>query len=104
MVLGAYLFISFTFTCQHDQLVGVCSGRLRKGGGVLVRAQLQGGGVLGAGPTRKRGILCAGQVKKGSLPRHIPILNIYVSTTYNPPPPELVTSDTVLNYTWPLLN
>ena len=33
----------------------------------------------------KRGVLGAGQVKKGgSLPRHIPILNIYVST---PPPP-----------------
>ena len=29
----------------------------------------------------KRGVLGAGQVKKGgSLPRHIPILNIYVST------------------------
>ena len=38
-------------------------------------------GVLGAGPTRKKGVLGAGQVKKGgSLPRHIPILNIYVST------------------------
>ena len=35
----------------------------------------------------KRGVLGAGQVKKGgSLPRHIPILNIYVST---PPPPGL---------------
>ena len=34
----------------------------------------------------KRGVLGAGQVKKGgSLPRHIPILNIYVST----PPPGL---------------
>ena len=39
-----------------------------------MRVQLEKGGVLGAG-----------QVKKGgSLPRHIPILNIYVST---PPPP-----------------
>ena len=29
----------------------------------------------------KRGVLGAGQVKKGgSLPRHIPILNIYAST------------------------
>ena len=34
----------------------------------------------------KRGVLGAGQVKKGgSLPRHIPMLNIYVST---PPPPR----------------
>ena len=31
-VLRAYLFIIFTFTCQYDQLVGVCSGRLKKGG------------------------------------------------------------------------
>ena len=30
-VLGADLFIIFTFTCQYDQLVGVCSGRLKRG-------------------------------------------------------------------------
>ena len=43
-------------------------------------------GVLGAGQTRKNGVLGAGQVEKGgSLPRHIHILNIYVST---PPPPR----------------
>ena len=30
--VGAYLFIIFTFTCQYDQLVGVCSGRLKRGG------------------------------------------------------------------------
>ena len=36
----------------------------------------------------KMGVLGAGQVKKGgSLPRHIPILNIYVST---PPPPGIL--------------
>ena len=35
----------------------------------------------------KRGVLGAGQVQKGgSLPRHIPILNIYVSTPPPPPP------------------
>ena len=34
-ILGAYLFIILTSICQHDQLVGVCSGRLKKGGGVL---------------------------------------------------------------------
>ena len=39
----------------------------------------------------KRGVLGAGQVKKGgSLPRHIPILNIYVST---PPPGVDVNQD-----------
>ena len=54
-VLGAYLFIIFTFTCQNDQLVGVCSGRLKRG-------------VLGAGKARKRGVLGAGQtLKKGGL-------------------------------------
>ena len=80
-VLGAYLFIVFAFTCQYGQLVGVCSGRLKKG--VLCADT-----VLGAGPARKRGVLCMGQVKKGgSLPRHIPILNIYVSAPPPPPPP-----------------
>ena len=59
--------------------MGVCSGRLKKG--VLGAGTARKRGVLGAGPTRKRGVLGAGQVKKGgSLPRHIPILNIYVST------------------------
>ena len=61
------------------------------GGGVL--GKYTGGGVpwhtkkgvLGAGTTRKRGVLGAGQVKKGSLPRHIHILDIYVC----PPPPGL---------------
>ena len=55
-------------------------------GGSYVRAQLEkGGGVLGAGQTRKKGGLrCESGQKRGSLPRHIPILNIYVST---PPPP-----------------
>ena len=42
-VLETYLFIIFTLTCQYDQLVGVCSGRLKKGGS-LVRAQLEKGG------------------------------------------------------------
>ena len=32
-VWGAYLFIIFTLTCQYDQLVGVCSGRLKMGRG-----------------------------------------------------------------------
>ena len=48
-----------------------------------MREQLEKGGVLGAGQTRKKkkGVLGAGQVQKGgSLRRHIPILNIYVST------------------------
>ena len=40
-----------------------------------MRVKLEKRGVLGAGPDKKG----------GSLPRHIPILNIYVST---PPPPR----------------
>ena len=32
-LLGAYLLITFSFwSCQHDQLVGVCSDRLKKSG------------------------------------------------------------------------
>ena len=53
-VLGACLFIIFTFTCQYDQLVGVCSGRLKKGALGTGTAR-KGGGILGAGQTRKRG-------------------------------------------------
>ena len=53
--------------------------------GVLGAGTARKRGVLGAGQTRKKGVLGAGQVQKGvSLPWHIPILNIYVST---PPPP-----------------
>ena len=56
-VLGAYLFIIFTFTCQYDQLVGV-----------FRQAEKKGGGVLGAGTARKRGVLGAGQTRrKGGL-------------------------------------
>ena len=31
-VLGAYLLITLTFSCQHDQLVGVYSDRLKNRG------------------------------------------------------------------------
>ena len=31
-VLGAYSLITLTFSCQHDQLMGVYSDRLKKGG------------------------------------------------------------------------
>ena len=61
-----------------------------------MRAQLEKGGVVGAGPTRKRG---SGQVKKGgSLPRHIPILDIYVST---PPPPGILAKQPASLDPWP---
>ena len=58
-VLGAYLFIIFTFTCQHDQLVGVCSGRLKKGDLRCGSNSKKGGGV---------GLRC-GSGKKGGLYR-----------------------------------
>ena len=60
-------------------LVGVCPGT-PKGRGEQPKK-----GVLCVGTARKMGVLGAGHVKKGgSLPRHIPILKIYVCA---PPPP-----------------
>ena len=54
-VLGAYLFIIFTFIWQHDQLVGVCPGRLKKGG-------------LRCGHSSKKGgLMCGSGKKKGGL-------------------------------------
>ena len=58
-VLGAYLFINFIFTCQHDQLVGVCSGRL-KNVGPRCGYSLKWGGGLRCGSNSKRGVLGAG--------------------------------------------
>ena len=58
-------------------------------------ATRKGWEVLGARPTRKRGVLGAGQVKQsGSLPRHIPVLDIYAS----PPPTHNVGSGTTEKY------
>ena len=45
--LGAYVFIIVTFTCQHDQPVMMCSGRLKRG--VLGTDTIRTKGVLGAG-------------------------------------------------------
>ena len=52
----------------------VCSGRLKKRGLRCMSNSKGGGG----------GLRCGSGQKGGSLPRHIPILNIYVSS---PPPP-----------------
>ena len=74
--------LAITFTCQHDQPVGVCSGRLTKKGGGVLGAGTAKKGVLGASPTRRKGGLRYGSCNKwGSLPRHIhvPVLDIYVS-------------------------
>ena len=59
--LGAYLLITFAFTCQHDQLVGACSSRLQKDG-------------FSMGQARNKGVLVTGG--GGSLLRHIPVLDI----------------------------
>ena len=54
-------------------------------GGFLDAVTARKRGVLGADQTRKKGGLrCGSGQKRGVFPRHIPILNIYVST---PPPP-----------------
>ena len=63
-------------------LVGVCRSTSKKGG--LRHRHNPKRGVLGTGQARKKGVLGTGQVKKGgSLLRHIPVLDIYVSA---PPP------------------
>ena len=81
--MGAYLLITLTFSCQHDQLVGVYSDRLKNRG--LRHGSGQKRGVLGTGQARKKGGLRHGSGQKGgSLLRHIPVLGIYVSA---PPPP-----------------
>ena len=43
------------FSCQHDQLVGVYSDRLKKRGRRHGSGSKKGGGVLGTGPARKKG-------------------------------------------------
>ena len=81
------ILVTFSFTCQHDQLVGVCSGRLKKGG---LRCGTARKG--GCGSNSKKGDLRCGSAKKkgglynGTYPVHT--LNIYVSAP--PPPPGYV--------------
>ena len=53
--LGAYLFIIFTFTYQYDQLVGVCSGRLNKGGLIGTGTARKGGGLRCGSNSKKKG-------------------------------------------------
>ena len=61
-VLGAYLLITLTFSCQHDQLVGVYSDRLKNRG--LRHGSGLKRGVLGTGPARKKGGLRHGSGQK----------------------------------------
>ena len=69
-ILGAYLFIILTSICQHDQLVGVCSGRLKKMGGLRCGRCCSTKGVsIGGGSNSTKEVLGAGQVKKGGLYR-----------------------------------
>ena len=64
------------------------------GGGVLGTGQaLKGGGLRHGSGSKKGGGLRHGSGKKGgSLPRHIPVLDIYVSA---PPPPPGIMSNSV---------
>ena len=64
-VLGAYLLITLTFSCQHDQLVGVYSDRLKIRG--LRHGSGQKRGVLGTSQARKRGGLRHGSGQKRGL-------------------------------------
>ena len=61
-VLGAYLLINLTFSCQHDQLVGVYSDRLKNRG--LRHGSGLKRGVLGTGQARKKGGLRHGSGQK----------------------------------------
>ena len=60
--MGAYLLITLTFSCQHDQLVGVYSDRLKNRG--LRHGSGQKRGVLGTGQARKKGGLRHGSGQK----------------------------------------
>ena len=64
-ILGAYIFIILTSICQHDQLVGVCSGRLKQMGGLSCGRCCSTKGVLGGGSNSTKEVLGASQVKKG---------------------------------------
>ena len=64
--LGTYLLITLTFSCQHDQLVGVYSDRLKYRGLRHGSGQKKGGLRHGSG-SKKGGVLGTGQVKKGGL-------------------------------------
>ena len=56
--------MTLTFSCQHDQLVGVYSDRLKKRG--LKHGSGQKRGVLGTGHTKKNGVLGTGHlIKRG---------------------------------------
>ena len=70
--------VTFTFSCQHDQLVGVCSDKTIKE--VLGTGQAWKRVVLGKGPARKRGVLGMGQAwKKGGLYTAHTCDDIYIS-------------------------
>ena len=73
---SAYLLITFTFSCQHDQLVGVCCDRLNKR-----HLRYRSGS--------KNGVLGTGQDKKGgSLLRNMPVQYTgHICECFTPPPP-----------------
>ena len=88
--MGEFIYLLSLPLLVNMILVGVCSGRLQNG--VLGAGTARKNGGLRCGLNSKReglkgggGLRCGSGQKMGSLPRHIPILNIYVST---PPPPR----------------
>ena len=77
-VLGAYLLITLTFSCQHDQLVGVYSDRLKNRS--LRHGSGQKRGVLGTGQARKKGGLRHGSSQKRG---------VFTAVRAPPPPPGI---------------
>ena len=81
-VLGAYLLITLTFSCQHDQLVGVYSDRLKNRG--LRHGSGLKRGVLGTGQARKKGGLRHGSGQKRGV---FTAAHTYTGHIWECPPP-----------------
>ena len=84
-VLGAYLLITLTFSCQHDQLVGVYSDRLKNRG--LRHGSGQKRGVLGTGQARKKGGLRHGSGQKRGVFTAAHTCTGHICECPPPPPP-----------------
>ena len=84
-VLGAYLLITLTFSCQHDQLVGVYSDRLKYRG--LRHGSGPKRGVLGTGQARKKGGLRHGSGQKRGVFTAAHTCTGHICECPPPPPP-----------------
>ena len=77
-----YLLSLLLLVKKINQWGVFCQTEKGRGGGVLGVGTTRKREVSGTGPNSKKGVSGAGHVKKsGSLPRHIHILDIYVSAT-----------------------